>query len=135
MSETVSTDRRAAYHEAVAKLLEGRAEEALQQLLPLRAEAEEVEVVLAIGKARLELHQGEEAAACFREVAKSSAGSSEAVRAYVQLLLAAATSLAGRREEAVQLLADVPRTDSRLEHAARALRERIEENRPPIIRF
>lgn len=128
-----SSDRRTAYRDATRALLAGDAEDALSRLDALPGA--DPERTLAVGKARLELKQGREAAECFRSLVEGALELTTSMRAYALLLLAAAVSLDGRREEAIELLERVPGLDARMEHAARTLRERIETDRTPIIRF
>jgi Flp pilus assembly protein TadD len=135
LPESISSQARAAYREATALLLEGRAEDALREFTSLTEPLSGPDLTLAIGKAHLELRNGREAERCFRELLRDDAEMEPSMRAYVQLLSAAAASLDGRGEDAFRLLEDVARIAPRMEHAARALRRRVEAGRPPVIRF
>ena len=131
---SVSVDAREAYREAVEALLAGDAAAAIHRLEPLADEAAPFEVHLALGKAYLAAGRGAEAVARLRDVRTASADD-PALSSYLELLLAAAEVLDGSRDAALARLEAVAGLDPRMEHAARQLRRRIENSRPPVIRF
>jgi len=131
---SVSVDVREAYREAVEALLAGDAAAAILRLEPLADEAAPFEVHLALGKAYLAAGRGAEAVARLRDVRAASADD-PGLSSYLQLLVAAAEALDGSRDAALTRLEAIPGLDPRMEHAARQLRRRIENSRPPVIRF
>lgn len=122
------------YLEGVDLLCAGRAREAADRLESVPEADRPPERRLALAKACLELERGEDAARCLDPLVQSPPGDSGA-RALIGILLAAARARAGRREEARAVLAGVAAVDARLERAARALRKRIDQGAPPVVRL
>ena len=56
-------------------------------------------------------------------------------QAYLRILDAAAAALAECPEDALRNLDEATRLDPRMDPVARALRRRLEKNRPPLVRF
>lgn len=122
------------YVEAVDLLCAGRAEEAARRLEQVPDADRSPELRLALAKAWLELERGDDAARCL-EPLLTNPPEDPGERALVGLLHAAALARAGRREEAREGLAAVTGVDRRLERAARALRKRIDQGAPPVVRL
>jgi hypothetical protein len=123
----------AGYERGVEMLLRGEARAALREL---EAAADPpFEHRLALAKAHLELGDGGEAAALLDRLLSEDGSIDAGFRAYLSLLLALGRALEGKREEAASVLEGVGRIDPRLEHAALALRRRIERDRPLSIGF
>jgi hypothetical protein len=91
-------------------------------------------VVLALGKAYLAAGRGADALAQLRSL-EAPPDLDPGTKAYLELLRAAAEALDGAQEAALARLDAVPALDPRMEHASRQLRRRIENARPPLIRF
>ena len=70
-------------------------------LRPLAARSPRPELLLALGKALLELRRGQEAAECFRRIPACEPPEDCGLEAYVRLLDAVACALAGRSDEAL----------------------------------
>lgn len=135
MPDTLAPEIRADYLHGVELLLSGDAEQAVEMLGPLVARNPRPELLLALGKALLELRRGQEAGECFRRLSASGSREDPGLEAYVRLLDAVASALAGRSDEAQRELDGVMETDPRLERAVRSLKRRLESGRPPILRF
>jgi hypothetical protein len=133
MTETPDPARRETYLRGVDALLDGRWEDALADL-ESGADAGHAEAALAAAKAHLRRGQGSEARRRLGPLLDAPP-SDPGHHAYLVLLLASAVALEGRAEDATGLLDEVPRLDPRMEHAARALRRRIEKGRPVDLRF
>jgi tetratricopeptide (TPR) repeat protein len=133
MSDVVDRQLRDGYRRGVEEFLQGRPEQAVEALEPV-AETGLPEARLALGKALLELRQGERALEQFLRLLEDGPTDS-GLLGYLHLLAASAAALAGREEEAVRHGNDALTADSRMEHAAHALRRRLEKGRPPQIRF
>ena len=131
---SVSVDVREAYREAVVALVAGDAAAAILLLEPLADETAPFEVRFALGKAYLAAGRGGDALARLKDL-EGAPDSDPGFAAYLELLLAAAEVLDGARDAALARLEAVPALDPRMEHAARQLRRRIENARPPVIRF
>ena len=132
---TVAADVREAYREGVAALLAGDAVEAVRRLEPLAGgEAVPFELRLALAKGYLASGRPAEARTALDALTEPPPEDT-ALAAYLALLSAAAEALGDSREAALARLAEVSRLDPRMEHAARELRRRIENSRPPLIRF
>jgi predicted Zn-dependent protease len=122
------------YHEGVDLLCAGRAAESLAPLEAVPESERTRDRRLALAKAYLELERGEDAARCLEPLVQDPPEDS-GERALLAILLAAARARAGRREDARAGLEGVGATDSRLERAARALRKRIDQGAPPVVRL
>ena len=131
---SVSVDVREAYREAVVALVAGDAAAAILLLEPLADETAPFEVQLALGKAYLAAGRGTDARGRLQALA-GAPDAEQGLAAYLELLLAAAEVLDGAPDAALARLEAVPGLDPRMEHAARQLRRRIENARPPVIRF
>ena len=131
---SVSVDVREAYREGVEALVAGDAAAAILRLEPLADEAAPFEIRLALGKAYLAAGRGADALVRLQDLC-GAPDADPGLAAYLELLLAAAEGLDGARDAAIARLEAVPGLDSRMEHAARQLRRRIENARPPVIRF
>ncbi|MCA9737680.1 MAG: hypothetical protein KC645_08660 [Gemmatimonadetes bacterium] len=129
--ETTVTDAKQAYLQAVEALLGGDGATAIRLLAPLVGPETPQEVRLALGKAYLMAGQGAEAI----QMLATCEPQGPTARAYVELLRAAAEAKAGRPDEAKARLEAIPGLEPRFEHAARQLQRRIENDRPPAIRF
>jgi tetratricopeptide (TPR) repeat protein len=135
MPDTHAPEIRADYLRGVELFLAGEAEQAVEALRPLVAQDPRPELLLALGKALLELRRGQEAGECFRRLRSGGTLEDTGLDAYVRLLAAVATALAGRPDEALRELDDVMTAEPRLERAARSLKRRLEAGRPPVLRF
>lgn len=126
--------RKQRYLEAVDLLVRGRAVDAVASLRALFDEdSDEIpELRLALGKAYLEAGDPERARDCFEQIL---AGPQVSPPAYVALLAAAASAAARDPARALHWLSRTAVHDPRFEHATRALKRRIEDGRPPLIRF
>jgi tetratricopeptide (TPR) repeat protein len=135
MPDTLAPEVRADYLRGVELLLSGDAEQAVKVLRPLVAQDPRPELILALGKALLELRRGEEAGECLARIPACTPPEDSGLHAYVRLLGAVASAIAGRTEEALRELDGAMRADPRLERAARSLKRRLEAGRPPVLRF
>ena len=135
MPGTVAPEIRADYLHGVELFLSGDAEQAVEMLRPLAARSPRPELLLALGKALLALRRGQEAAECFRGIPGCEPPEDPGLEAYVRLLDAVASALAGRSDEALGELDVVTEADPRLERAVRSLKRRLEAGRPPVLRF
>jgi Flp pilus assembly protein TadD len=122
------------YLDGVDLLCAGRALEALPALERVPEADRTFERRLALAKVHLELERGEDAARCLEPLVRSCPDD-PGTRSLLGILLAAARARAGRREEARADLESVAALDPRLERAARALRKRIDQGAPPIVRL
>jgi len=122
------------YLEGVDLLCAGNAAGALSLLEALPRGERSRDRLLALAKAYLELERGEDAALCLEPLVQDPPEDS-GERALLGILLASARARAGRREDARAGLEGVAATDARLERAARALRKRIDQGAPPVVRL
>ncbi len=128
--------RHSTYPDAIDRLLAGRPEEAARLLEDMPRGERTREADLALAKAYLELGQGAAAAVILDDlVAVAESDQPSGLRAYLTLLSAKASALAGHPEEAACVLAEVGAIDPRMEHAAGDMERRIERGRPPAFRF
>jgi thioredoxin-like negative regulator of GroEL len=133
--ERTAENIRADYLAGVDALLRGEPEEALRLLEPLAANAEaSTDVRLATAKAYLEARRAEDAESLLAALAGETA-LAPGLGAYLELLRAVAAALGARPDEARSRLEKVTGTDPRMEYAAHQLRRRVDNDRPPAIRF
>ena len=133
MSESPNPEQHQTYLRGVDALLEDRLDDALHELTA-PADAGNPEAALALAKVHLRRAQG---GAASRRLAPRLADppAHEGLHAYLLLLMASASVLEKRADDALRLLDEVAKLDPRMEHATRALLRRIEKGRPPDIRF
>ncbi len=135
MPDTQAPEIRSDYLRGVELFLTGDVEGAVEVLRPLVARDPRPELLLALGKALLELRRGEEARECFHRLRSGATAEDPGLDAYVRLLAAVGTALAGRPDEALQELDDVMKAEPRFERVVRSLKRRLEAGRPPVLRF
>jgi len=122
------------YSEGVDLLCAGEAARALEPLESVPEAERSRNRRLALAKAYLELERGDDAARCLEPLVQDSP-EDPGERALLGILLASARARAGRREDARAGLLGVAEVDPRLERAARALRKRIDQGAPPVVRL
>ena len=128
-----SPDLIESYRRGVTALLEGRLDEANRDLVgPVRAGLPEA--LLAQAKIHLERQDGPAARRLLGELLATPPDET-GLHAYLLILDAAAAALAGAPGDAFRNLDEASRLDGRMDPAARALRRRLEKNRPPLVRF
>lgn len=133
--ERTAEDIRVDYLAGVDALLRGEPEAALRLLEPLAAKPEaSADVRLATAKACLEAGRGEDAERLLAVLAEETT-LAPGLGAYLQLLRAVASALRSRPDEARSRLESVAGADPRMEYAAHQLRRRVDNDRPPAIRF
>ena len=133
MSDQPDPSQHEAYLRGVDALLEDRLDEALEELTA-PADAGNPEAALALAKVHLRRAQGREATRRLTPLL-SEPRADVGLHAYLLMLLASASALEKRTDDALRLLDEAGKLDPRMEHAARALRRRIEKGREPDVRF
>lgn len=128
-----SPDLLDAYRRGVSALLEGRLDDAAKDLAaPLEAGLPEAR--LAWAKLHLEREDGAAARAILSDLL-AAPPSDPGGHAYLLVLDAAAAARTRDIPGALQSLDAASRVDSRMDPVVRALRRRIEKDRPPRVRF
>lgn len=128
-----SPDLLDAYRRGVAALLEGRLDAAARELAGPR-EAGLPEARLAWAKLLLEREDGAAARGILADLL-AVPPSDPGMHAYLLILEAAAAARCGDREAADRSLEAASRRDARMDGVARALRRRLEKDRPPRVHF
>ncbi len=128
-----SPDLLDAYRRGVNALVEGRLDAAAEDLAaPLEAGLPEAR--LAWAKLRLEREDGPGARAILAELL-ATPPSDPGAHAYLLVLDAAAAARSRDVPGALRALEAASRVDPRMDPVIRALRRRIEKDRPPRVRF